>query len=256
MGRNQIVPPKPGRKKGWCLMVAKTDQGLQARFLDLVTSVMELVRDGKRDVEDVCLVLQAVKDGKKPSEAAHSMAPDTHHSQLLSWQNLYLEHDIKIDITNLKIPASKEGFTRLILVPEGMTPNKAVALLKKKMEVYQYADNLDKITSIRDAKETYAVWVRDRQEADEELKNKSADDLKEEGVNCLTLTERLLYELKFFTETNQHLDVKNWTLCAGSRDPDGRVPYVGWSPYYREVCVYWGCLDDRCSRERARQAVS
>ncbi|OGY69045.1 MAG: hypothetical protein A2214_00880 [Candidatus Harrisonbacteria bacterium RIFOXYA1_FULL_48_8] len=124
-------------------MVAKTDQGLKVRFLDLVTSVMELVRDGKRDIEDVCSVLQSIKDGKKPTST------DV-HSQLISWQNLYLEHGIKVDVTNLKIPASQPGFTRLILVPEGMTPNKAVALLKKRMKVWQYADNLDTITSVRD----------------------------------------------------------------------------------------------------------
>ncbi|KKU77339.1 MAG: hypothetical protein UY12_C0039G0001 [Parcubacteria group bacterium GW2011_GWA2_47_8b] len=230
-------------------MVAKTDQGLKVRFLDLVTSVMELVRDGKRDIEDVCSVLQSIKDGKKPTST------DV-HSQLISWQNLYLEHGIKVDVTNLKIPASQPGFTRLILVPEGMTPNKAVALLKKKMKVWQYADNLDTITSVRDTEKTYAIWVRDRQEADEELKSLSADDLKEDSVSCLTLTERLLYELKFFTETQKHLDKTNYTLCASSRDPNGYVPCVGWDPFCGGVCVRWDGSRDRRSGGRARQVVS
>src|SRR3989338_10990314 len=211
-------------------MVAKTDQGLKVRFLDLVTSVMELVRDGKRDIEDVCSVLQSIKDGKKPTST------DV-HSQLISWQNLYLEHGIKVDVTNLKIPASQPGFTRLILVPEGMTPNKAVALLKKKMSVWQYAEDLDTIASVRDANGAYVIRVRDRQEADEELKNLSADDLKKCGVNCITLVERLLYEMKFFAETGKHLDEKSWTLCSGSRDSSGSVPSVCWDPYDGRVGV-------------------
>lgn len=44
-------------------MVAKTDQ--KARLLDLVTGVLELTRDGKRDVGEVADVLQVVKDDPK-----------------------------------------------------------------------------------------------------------------------------------------------------------------------------------------------
>jgi len=48
-------------------MVAKTD--LKARLFDLVACVMELVRDEKRDAEEVCLVLQAIKDNKRFRQA-------------------------------------------------------------------------------------------------------------------------------------------------------------------------------------------
>ena len=185
------------------------------------------------------------------------------NSQLVSWQNLYLELGLKVDVSNLKIPASQPGFTRLILVPEGLTPNKAVALLKKKMSVYTYTDNLDTITSVRDTKKTYVIWVRDRIEADEELKNKSANDLKRDGINCITLIERLLYELKFFTETTamagqaqKHLDVKNWTLCGGSRNSSGNVPSVGWGSNGGGVGVYWDYADYRYGNSRSRVAVS
>lgn len=40
-------------------MVATTDQ--KARLLDLVTGVLELTRDGKRDIEEVCDILQLIK---------------------------------------------------------------------------------------------------------------------------------------------------------------------------------------------------
>lgn len=258
-------------------MVAKTDQerlellkrihnamlGLwvdgQDRLLSLTASMLELTGDGKRGLEEVCVVLQAIKDGKKFRKESDVTAGQTSadvDSQLVSWQDLYLEHGIKVDIANLKIPAPQPGFTRLILVPEGLTPNKAVALLRKKMRVWKYTDNLDTITSVRDTKKTYVIWVRDRVEADEELQNKSADDLKRDGVNCVTLIERLLYELKFFTETGKHLDEKNWTLCAGSRDPDGSVPCVIWFPDCGKVRVRWFCAGDRYGSLRSRAVVS
>ena len=78
---------------------------------------------------------------------------------------------------------------------------------------------------------------RNVQEADEELANMSANDLKEKKIAGLTLRERLIYELAYFKETGNHLDVVNITLCSGSRDPDGGVPCVYW--YYGRLCVDW-----------------
>lgn len=88
-------------------------------------------------------------------------------------------------------------------------------------------------------KETTRYFLK-TQEADEDLKNKSADDLKKEGVKCITLRERLIMELQYFKETGNHLDIiKGITLCAGSRYADGFVPCV-----YR---YYDGYVDvDRC----------
>ncbi|MFH1048874.1 MAG: hypothetical protein V1732_04390 [Patescibacteria group bacterium] len=66
------------------------------------------------------------------------------------------------------------------------------------------------------------------QEADIDLKNKSANDLEKEGIAGITLRERLIYELEYFKRTGQHLDVKNITLCAGLRYTDGDVPGIRW----------------------------
>jgi len=46
-------------------MAAKTDQ--KARLLDLTTSLLELTRDGDREYDSVCNVLQIIKD--KPNFA-------------------------------------------------------------------------------------------------------------------------------------------------------------------------------------------
>ena len=91
------------------------------------------------------------------------------------------------------------------------------------------------------------------QEADEDLKNKSANDLKREGIAGITLRERLLYELEYFKKTGQHLDIDNITLCAGSRCSAGGVPRVGW--HSGEVRVDWYDPEDSDAVLRSRRAV-
>ncbi len=180
---------------------------------------------------------------------------------LSDWQNFYAEvFGLMLDFSGLRIPEKRDGFNRLIIVAEGMTPNRLYDKCAELFPGWKYADNLDQITSDRKADHDYAIWVRDRQEADEELKNKSANTLEKEGVSSATLEERLLYELKFFIETRgktgegKHLDVSNWTLCAGSRYPGGGVPFVSWGG--DGVRVGWCGPGDRHDDLRARVAVS
>ena len=177
--------------------------------------------------------------------------------QLASWVSLYAEMDITLDPSEVKIPSRKKGFNHLIVVAKGMTAQKAYGLCKQRFSAWKYTDNdLDTAVPTNDRtadNAPYAVWVRDRQEADEELKNKSADDLAEEGIKGITLTERLLLELKFHKETGTHMDIRNWTLCSGSRYSDGDVPCVHWSD--SKLLVYWSCSNNRFSDLRSR-AVS
>lgn len=229
-------------------MVARNDQA-ELRCLKLLNKVGELVMEGKRDPEVVADVLQAIKDGKK-SEA--------NDNQLAEWQTfLHEELGIKLDLSGISIPEKREGFNWPIIVPEGMTAEKIVAKMRKQMKVWVWDEkDLKKITSVREPDKTYAVWVRDRVEADEELANKSADDLKREGVNCVTLPERLMLEFFYYWKNEQHLDYHNWTLCAGSRSSDGCVPRVFWDPDCGEVDVSWRYSGGRSSCLRSRVAVS
>jgi len=103
------------------------------------------------------------------------------------------------------------------------------------------------------AKGAYAIWLRDRIEADEEMKNISANQIKQQQIITCTLEERILYELKYFKETNQHLDVQKITLCAGSRNQSGVVPNVRW--YGSKMFVGWYNPDDQDDLLRARAAV-
>lgn len=174
---------------------------------------------------------------------------------LIEWQLFYKKHfDLDKDFSTLRIPERKEGFDRLIVVAEGMTPEKIFARMKSLMPASKYWNNLNEITSDRKADKDYAIWVRDRVEADEELKNKSANNLKKEGIPGITLEERLLYELKYFEEAGKHLDVQNVTLCAGSRGPHGYVSCMYW--HNGGVRVDWDDPGSSSVGLRARAAVS
>lgn len=238
------------------MKTAKTGSEKKARLLDLVTSVLEMVQGGKRDAEEVCDVLQIMKNDKDfvTGFGLKKMSGDT-KSQLAYWAQFYREvFGIALGISQIAIPRRQPGFNRLILVAQGLTPEKIFQKMKELFPSWKYLANLDTVESVRKTDKTYAIWIRDRVEADEELKNKSVNVLKQEDLDCITLEERLLYGMKFFKETGKHLDVENITLCAGSRRSDGNVPSVRWLS--SKVYVYWYGPSDAVSRLRSRLTVS
>jgi len=91
-------------------------------------------------------------------------------------------------------------------------------------------------------------------EADEDLKNMSANDLDKKGINGITLRERLILELEHYLETGEHLDKERIALCSGSRDSGGAVPSVSWS--FGQLCVGWDHADCADDHLRARAAVN
>ena len=196
-------------------------------------------------------------------ELKEDIEPKEAREQKVEWQAIYREYfHIDIDPTKVRVPKRTkeqidEGFTRLILVHESMTPEDIFKKREDLFESWKYEEDLNTITSERNPKDkTYAIWVKDTEEPDEDMKDKSAKDIKEQGITTETLEERLLHELKYFRETGKHLDVTNYTLCAGSRAPDGSVPDVCWHSGRSELRVHWYLSDDRSSDVRARAAVS
>jgi hypothetical protein len=156
------------------------------------------------------------------------------------------------------IPAKQLGFDRLLVMAKDMTSQKLFGKCTELFNTWKYCDDLDVITSVPKTDKDYAIWVRDREEADEEMKNKSANDLDREGIKGNTLPERLVDELKFFKETGRHLDQKNATLCADSHDPaNNSVPRVCWHPRggVDEFCVNWSYPDDGFEFRRSRAVI-
>jgi hypothetical protein len=177
------------------------------------------------------------------------------HEQVADWVRMYREvFGIEVDTAELKIPKQKKGFDRLIVVAPGLMPNQIYEAMGKIMPVWRYKENLNDITSERKTDKLYAIWVREREEADEELKNLSAGDLKKKSVAGITFEERGLYEIIYFRETGKHLDIYNWTLCSGSRYPDGSVPSMLW--FNGRVGMHWSLSDDREGILRSRVVVS
>ncbi|PJA82688.1 MAG: hypothetical protein CO146_02640 [Candidatus Nealsonbacteria bacterium CG_4_9_14_3_um_filter_37_29] len=183
---------------------------------------------------------------------------DNSHADLIAdWQAFYCGLGIDCDLSGVIIPDDPGGFGRVIIMAQGITPQSGYDLCAKFFPCWKYTDkNLDEVVvSERTAKDVYAIRVRDRVEADEELRNRSYNDLKRQGIIGITLEEREIFELKFFKETaGKHLDIKNWTFCLGSCYGDGNVPSASWRSGEFEVdwCNPGDVFDDLCSR----QAVS
>ncbi|MEE9524949.1 MAG: hypothetical protein V3V59_09420 [Thermodesulfovibrionales bacterium] len=174
------------------------------------------------------------------------------------WEAFYKRiFDIQVSLSDLYIPQECEGFDRLLIVARGITPqktfDKCASLFPASAWTNKDLDNIVKSdrTSLSD---TYALWAKDRIEPDDEYKNVYASHLKERGIPCISLEERLIYELKYYDETGAHLDLKNITLCAGSRYSNGNVPSVSWLD--GKFWVYWYFPDVCCCGPlRAREVV-
>lgn len=169
---------------------------------------------------------------------------------------------LKVDLSKVKLPPETKGFGWTVAIAKELGDKplaKALAACEKLFPTYSYlGDNPDKSvpTNDRDPRRdgSYAIRVRDREEADEELKDMSANDIKSRGLATMTLLERIVLELFYFWKFKNHLDIKNWTLCGGSRNSDGDVPGCRWRG--GRFKVDWGGPGGSCDALRARSAVS
>jgi len=178
---------------------------------------------------------------------------------LYEWERFYQSlFGIKTDFLKLQIPKRQKGFDRLIVVAQGMTPQRLYDKCAEMFPCWKWTnEDLDKIVqSERTAKDgVYAVWFRDTVEADGDLKNLSANDLRKKNIPGITLEERFLMELKYCKETEEHLDIMNVTLCSGSRYSGGSVPRVDWGPGGHGLGVRWCRPEGSGPRLRSRRAV-
>ena len=175
---------------------------------------------------------------------------------LATWATFYRDYlGMDVYLSSVVIPPHQTVYDRALVIPPGLTMNAVIAAMKKRFSVF-YTNDLDRDvpTNERDPiSGAYAIRIRDRVEADEELKNLSANQVKLMGLTTLTLLERLVYEYKYYSETKSHLDIDNITLCSGSRRSNGYVPYVDWRG--GGLLVDWCHSDHSYGNIRARSAV-
>ncbi|MEK9151016.1 MAG: hypothetical protein AAB547_00100 [Patescibacteria group bacterium] len=192
---------------------------------------------------------------------------DRYAARRAYWEGIYLTHfGMEADFSEVLIPEKPSvGKRRLIFIFKGLTMNHSAAMYRNilvahdpRWKLWQYADDLDAVITrnIRTSAESYALWVRDEQEADEEFLGQSVRQADPDQLIGVTVLERLVHGAVHFIETKQHLDVKGITLCSGSRDADGYVPGVYWHPADRRVGVSWYDLGASHPDGGVRRAVA
>lgn len=182
---------------------------------------------------------------------------------LNEWEKYFYKiHQLKVDFAGVRIPeADDDDFPWFACIPENFSTERAYSGGKKLYDKWKWTDRvLDDVLDLsfgRDSqKNPYIVRFHANWEADENLKNFSANTIAEKQINTSTLKERLLLGDFLYWKHKKHLDIENWTLCAGSRYSDGYVPRVYCSPDYRRVRVHWNDPGSACSDLRAREVVS
>ena len=145
----------------------------------------------------------------------------------LDWQKFYKEKfNWTVDFSSVIIPPMPTvGQWRLLLIPKGMTLNFAFQIASGLFTSWRYNNDLDGVVTknIRNTENHYAVWIRDEVEPDKEFLGKSTRQSDPDMKIGITLLERIIFEIKYFTETRNHLDIKGLTFCSGSCNANGRV---------------------------------
>jgi hypothetical protein len=155
---------------------------------------------------------------------------DTDIKSIKSWVGFYNKFfNTALDLSDVKVPEHLPEFGRHVVVLRALHQLKVFELMGKYFPCR--TDDMDKV-AIRSDRDpvsgTYIICIRDKVEADQEMKNLSAKHLQKKAVNGITLLERMLYELKYWDETGKHLDEQGTTLCLGSINSDGTFPGVYW----------------------------
>jgi hypothetical protein len=174
------------------------------------------------------------------------------------WRKFYQKHfSLDVNFADVIVPPKPtEGKWRLLFIAEGLTMNQVYDCMKALFACWGYTEDLDKSVTqnARDTKKSYAIWVRDEAEPDTEFLNKSTRQADPDMKIGVTLTERMIHEIDYFSETGKHLDEKGVTFCSGSRCSDGGVPSV-YLCTDGEVRVHWDGLVDSYSKCGVRRAV-
>ena len=185
---------------------------------------------------------QRLEDYDLDAEIIQQQDEDT-EKQFQSWLRFYrkvfnLEFE---DATEIVIPPRLPGFSWLIVVPRYVDLRGVLEACKERFEVEVkfYSDIASAVVANTRSNKNrgYAVWIRHRQITDDRLLGLSVQELEDIGANTMTLLERLLAELKFYTETGRHLDQTKLTLCAGTRLEGDYFPTVAWMrrPGYMKI---------------------
>lgn len=186
--------------------------------------------------------MQAKPTGSEKAIAFLSMS-DSLPDLITGYKYLY-KHDFgnESDFSNVVIPKHRDDYDRLIIIPQGLTAQKVFDICSNKFTCDKWDDDksLDKVySSGRNAsRKSYAIWVRDSEVCPEKYENISVDDMRKEGLDDITLTERLVHEYIYWKLTGTNLVTEHSVICGGSYAKDGDQPYVFRNLHDQRLCVY------------------
>ena len=106
-----------------------------------------------------------------------------------SWESFYTKHfNLTVDLSSLHIPPKPNYPCRAIVAVPGLTNNPVFDACKKAFKSWRYENDLNTVRDVAKRSDgPYVVWVCDVVEADEDMKNKSAEDIEKERGNTRTL---------------------------------------------------------------------
>lgn len=151
---------------------------------------------------------------------------------IADWTAFYGRYfGMKADFSGIAIPKEVDGFNRLVVVAKGICLSRILnAYSKHEIPIWPWWSgslpwhgglfgNEVHGPDCESVTESYAFLCRDEKEADEDadMKNLSIELLAARRISVESLTERLLHGLKFFDETNWHMDEYSATLCVNFR---------------------------------------
>jgi len=147
---------------------------------------------------------------------------------------------------------------RLIVVAKGLTPTRVLeacsGVIPCRMPNYDLDLKTKGGNQRSPADQSYVISVEFLDETNRGSKkvfrNPSANTLREVGLPVLTLTECLLYVLKYAARAGAggYPDNCHLLLCVGTHDSEGSIPYLDWTRKVLKI----GWIDSRVGFPNAR----
>ncbi|MFH1308641.1 MAG: hypothetical protein ABIH51_01355 [Patescibacteria group bacterium] len=208
-------------------------------------------------------MFRKIDDGSVTKKSLQKFLETPGFSAMINdWKKFYKDiFNLQVDFSEEPIPEADDVFFWLICIPENFSTEQVFSGVKQQFKTWKHTDeSLDNVLDLsfgRDAKkESYIIRVKPNWEADEDLKNISANQIQTEDINTITLKECILLHRFIYWKHKKHLDIENVTLCSGSRYSVGDVPDVCWSSGYDRFRVSYFPPDSASPGLRARRAVS
>jgi hypothetical protein len=193
----------------------------------LLQTMMGQVSNGTRTLAQ----LRLFTEGQNPFSSRMDIIDE--------WGTFYSKYfGIDVDFSQVAVPVVNEGGYRLIInaVP---SYNLAIDRIRRCFEVWLRPgfEDLDRmmLPDIRRVdKGPYAILFRpDSHKSKGSIFQDSGFQGDDKGSAGVTLMERLIFELKHWSETGRHpedygSEPAGWSKCSGSRFKDGAVPHIVW----------------------------